>query len=84
MRLRRAPVASGVETSQSAGFSSACKRVVRLRASCAPISDLESYPYRIGTVHMCRDAAYADAGVLSGAFSSVPALVNFTGVALDV
>ena len=27
----------------------------------------ESYPYRIGTVHMCRDAAYADAGVLPGA-----------------
>ena len=57
---------------------------VLLCASRAPISDLESYPYRIGTVHMCRDAAYADAGVLSGAFSSVPTLVNFTGVALDV
>ena len=27
----------------------------------------ESYPYHIGTVHMCRDAAYADAGVLPGA-----------------
>ena len=32
----------------------------------ALISDQESYPYRIGTVHMSRDAAYADAGVRSG------------------
>ena len=53
-------------------------------SSRAPISDLESYPYRIGTVHMCRDAAYADAGVRSGAFSWDSSLVNFPGVALDV
>ena len=47
-------------------------------------SDLfwESYPYRIGTVHMCRDAAYADAGVLPGALQLF--VDNFTGFALDV
>ena len=50
-----------------------CVRLVLLEqtvasaAACAPISDLESYPYRIGTVNTCRDAAYADAGVRSGA-----------------
>ena len=66
-------------------FGFTCERAVLLRQTVrAAISDQESYPYRIGTVHMCRDAAYADAGVLSGAFSSVPTLVNFTGVALDV
>ena len=45
--------------------------------------DQESYPYRIGTVHMCRDAAYADAGVRSGAFKRLFVL-NFSGVALDM
>jgi len=40
----------------------------RLGGACAPVSDLESYLYRIGTVHMSRDAAYADAGVRSGTF----------------
>ena len=42
----------------------------------------ESYPYRIGTVHMCRDAAYADAGVLPGALQLF--VDNFIGFALDV
>ena len=57
---------------------------VLLCASRAPISDLESYPYRIGTVHMCRDAAYADAGVHSGALPSLRGWFNFSGAALDV
>ena len=42
----------------------------------------ESYPYRFGTVHMCRDAAYADAGVLPGALQLF--VDNFIGFALDV
>ena len=54
------------------------------RAARAPISDQESYPYRIGTVHMCRDAAYADAGVRPGAFMRTSSVANFPGVALDV
>ena len=82
MRLCGAPT----ESSSSSELSSSClsysSEQFILVASRS--SDQESYPYRIGTVHMCRDAAYADAGVLSGAFSSVPTLVNFTGVALDV
>ena len=49
-------------------FGFTCERAVLLRQAVrAAISDQESYPYRIGTVHMCRDAAYADAGVLPGA-----------------
>ena len=48
-------------------IGSACQRAFPPGLARAPISDLESYPYRIGTVHMCRDAAYADAGVRSGA-----------------
>ena len=55
----------------------------RLGDACAPVSDLESYSYRIGTVHMSRDAAYADAGVRSGTFIRL-FVVNFSGVALDV
>ena len=55
----------------------------RLGDACAPVFDLESYSYRIGTVHMSRDAAYADAGVRSGAFKRVFVL-NFSGVALDM
>ena len=50
--------------------------------SASRSQDQESYPYRIGTVHMCRDAAYADAGVLPGALQLF--VVNFTGFALDV
>ena len=55
----------------------------RLGDACAPVSDLESYSYRIGTVHMSRDAAYADAGVRSGALRG-EFRVNFSGVALDM
>ena len=47
-------------------LSSSCSSGLCLRTARIPLSS-ESYSYRIGTVHMCRDAAYADAGVLPGA-----------------
>ena len=46
--------------------ASNCSSRLRLR-DLHPDLSWESYSYRIGTVHMCRDAAYADAGVLPGA-----------------
>ena len=71
-----------------ASASSRClgllERALRFGSVSASRSqDQESYPYRIGTVHMCRDAAYADAGVRSGALRG-EFRVNFSGVALDV
>ena len=42
--------------------------------------DQESYPYRIGTVHMCRDAAYADAGVRPGALQPISLVVTSLGL----
>ena len=69
--------------SNASVFVSAPPEQVRFGGSCAPVFDLESYSYRIGTVHMSRDAAYADAGVRSGTFIRL-FVVNFSGVALDV
>ena len=69
-----------VALSNASAFVSVLPEQVRFGGSCAPVFDLESYSYRIGTVHMCRDAAYADAGVRSGAFKRTFVL-NFSGVA---
>ena len=40
-------------------------------ASAARASDEESYSYRIGMIHKRRDVAYANAGVRSGALSTL-------------
>ena len=83
MRLWRAPIESGVRP-PLLRLPAPLERTAASAVVCAPISDEESYPYRIGTVHTCRDAAYADAGVHLGAFLRTLSVVNFPGAALDV
>ena len=45
-------------------------------------SDEESYSYRIGMIHMCREVAYANAGVRSD--SLLLRAINVIRVAFDV
>ena len=47
---------------------------------CTQIADLESCPYRIGTVHIYRQAVYADAGVRSGVLARASARDRFLWV----
>ena len=47
-------------------------------------SDEESYLYRIGIIHKCREVAYANAGVRSGALLRIYPVANFSRVAFDL
>ena len=87
-RVRLPTFRAAVENTDSGLFlvlalvcASNCSSRLRLR-DLHPDLFWESYPYRIGTVHMCRDAAYADAGVLPGALQLF--VDDSTGFALDV
>ena len=50
----------------------------------ARASDEESYSYRIGMIHKCRDVAYANAGVRSGALSTGLEILYLTSLGLHL